>query len=167
MYVNEEGNDAQIVKLLVEVAVPLDVVTVIVPVVAPVGTVTVRLVAVAEDTVAVVPLNFTLLDDAVVEKFVPVIVTVFPASPAVGVKLVIVGKDPTKAAKSKPKVLLSFLSFSSPSCLQLPVIVNERPKVTTKQNFLAKIKKFDELTFFSGGGVHLFSYIHICTKHPQ
>ncbi len=42
--------------------------TVIDPLVAPVGTVTTSCVAVAEATVAATPLNFTVLDEGVVEK---------------------------------------------------------------------------------------------------
>ena len=42
-------------------------------------------------TVAVVPLNFTVLLAAVVLKFVPVIVTVAPTKPLVGLKLAMVG----------------------------------------------------------------------------
>lgn len=79
------------VKLLVEVAVPPAVVTVIVPVVAPVGTVAIICVAVELVTVACVPLNLTVLLAAVVEKFVPVMVTAVPIAPLVGEKLVIVG----------------------------------------------------------------------------
>lgn len=44
-------------------AVPLVFVTVTVPVVAPAGTTTVKVYAVADDTVAVTPLNFTTLFD--------------------------------------------------------------------------------------------------------
>ena len=50
------------------------------PVVAPVGTVAVMLVAVLEMTVAVVPLNFTVLLAGVELKFVPLIVTEAPTA---------------------------------------------------------------------------------------
>jgi hypothetical protein len=69
------------VLLLVAVTVPLETVTV--PVVAPVGTVTVRLVVDAELTVAVVPLNLTVLLAAVLLNPVPVMVTVAPTGPLV------------------------------------------------------------------------------------
>ena len=62
---------ASTVKLLLEFAVEEPTVTEIRPVVAPVGTVTVRLLAVAAVTVAVVPLNFTVLALGVVLKFCP------------------------------------------------------------------------------------------------
>jgi hypothetical protein len=42
-------------------------------------------------TMATVPLNLTVLLDGVESKLVPVIVTVVPTPPLVGVKLVIVG----------------------------------------------------------------------------
>ena len=68
----------------------------IVPVAAPVGTEVTMLVAVGVPViVAVVPLNFTTLFDGVVSKFVPVIVTVAPTPPLVGLKLVIVGDSVT------------------------------------------------------------------------
>ena len=76
------------VKLLALVAVPPEVVTLIGPVVAPLGTV--AEIEVAEFTVklALVPLNRTAVAPV---KFVPLIVTVVPTGPLVGVKLVIVG----------------------------------------------------------------------------
>src|SRR5438309_10722150 len=77
------------VNALALVAVPADVVTRIGPVVAPLGTVAV--ITVSEVTVklaALTPLNVTAVAPV---KAVPVIVTVFPTCPLVGVKLVIVG----------------------------------------------------------------------------
>jgi len=77
------------VNMLVLVAVPPGVVTLSGPVVAPVGTVS-RIV-VAEATVkgaALTPLNVTAVAPV---KFVPVIVTMVPSGPLVGVRLVIVG----------------------------------------------------------------------------
>lgn len=80
------------VKLLLLVPVNPPIVTEIVPVVAPVGTVTTSCVVDAElGVAAVVPLNLTVLLAAVALKFVPVIVTVAPTAPLVGVKLVILG----------------------------------------------------------------------------
>ena len=54
-----------------EVYVTVPTVTLIGPVVAPAGTVVVRLLAVAAVTVAVVPLNFTVLAVGVALKFCP------------------------------------------------------------------------------------------------
>jgi hypothetical protein len=60
--------------------------TVIAPKVAPVGTVTVKLVAVAAVTVARVAPKNTMLLAGVVLKPVPVMVTVAPTAPLVGVR---------------------------------------------------------------------------------
>ncbi len=169
----------------------------IVPVVAPVGTVTVRLVALAEDTVPVVPLNFTVLDDAVVEKFAPVMVTVFPATPSAGMKLVIVGalavvvpvevpvlvpvpvEAPVNARPSTARIVrLSLegqlalrvrvsMGHFAIFCMQLAVKEKAMPKIIKDavKFFFERIKNL--LISCIWGGVHLFSYIHICTKHPQ
>src|SRR5438876_11786320 len=77
------------VKLLLLVAVPPGVVTLMSPLVAPAGTV--AAIEVEEVTVkltALVPLNVTAVGPV---EAVPVIVTVVPTGPLVGVKLVIVG----------------------------------------------------------------------------
>src|SRR5438552_16454597 len=76
------------VKLLALLAVPPAVVTLIGPLEAPAGTVAV--IAVAELTVklALVPLNRTALAPV---KLVPLMVTLVPTGPLVGVKLEIVG----------------------------------------------------------------------------
>ena len=66
---------------------PAAVVTVIGPVVAPEGTVVTMRPDVSLVTVAVVPLNITVALD----RFVPLIATVVPTAPLVGLKLVIVG----------------------------------------------------------------------------
>lgn len=82
----------QTVNADAELVLPLPVtVTAISPVVAVDGTVTVRLVSVAPDTTAATPLKVTVLFAGVMLKFVPVIVTVVPVGPDVGVKEVIVG----------------------------------------------------------------------------
>lgn len=81
-------------KLVAEVAVPPAVVTDIVPLVAVAGTVTVSDVVVAPVTVAVTPLNLTVLLAAVALKLVPVMVTDDPVAPEVGVKLDMVGVVP-------------------------------------------------------------------------
>ena len=61
--------------------------TLIGPVVAPDGTVVVKRFVVAAVTVAVVPLNFTVLALGVTLKFWPWIETVCPMPPCAGVKL--------------------------------------------------------------------------------
>ncbi len=72
------------------VAVPPAVVTVILPVVAPAGTVVTIWVAVLDVIVAVVPLNFT---EVAPVRFVPVMVTVVPTGPELGLNDVIVGVE--------------------------------------------------------------------------
>ena len=101
------------VKLVALVAVPPRVVTLIGPVVAPEGTMAVRLVAEAEVTVAVTPLNLTSFLLATGSKFVPVIVTAVPGGPLLGVKLVMVGAATVvnwlaKAVSGFPAVSLMF-----------------------------------------------------------
>ena len=76
------------VKVDALVAVPDGVVTEMVPVVALAGTVAVICVEEFTVYVAVVPLNFT---DVAPVKLVPVMVTLAPTRPLVGVKLVMVG----------------------------------------------------------------------------
>ena len=80
------------VKSVALVAVPPGVVTVILPVVAPDGTVAVTDVAVLVVNVAVTPLNLTAVTPV---RFVPVIVTLVPTGPLVGVNDVIVGPATT------------------------------------------------------------------------
>jgi hypothetical protein len=82
------------VKLSDEVAVIPSTFTEMAPVVAPDGTVVTIDVAVELSTVAVTPLNVTVLPAAVVSKFVPWIVTVAPTLPPAGEKPVIVGDRP-------------------------------------------------------------------------
>jgi hypothetical protein len=90
--VGGDGGVQVTIKSVVLVPVPANVVTEIGPVVAPVGTVTVRLVADATVGVAAsTPLNFTVLLAATGSKFVPVMVTVVPMGPEIGLKDVIVG----------------------------------------------------------------------------
>ena len=74
---------------------PLTVTTTL-PVVAPVGTVaTIEVALQLPIVVAVVPLNFTVLEPCVEPKFVPVIVTDAPTAPDVGDKLVMLGVGST------------------------------------------------------------------------
>jgi len=77
---------ASTVKLLLEVAVEVPTVTLMGPVVAPVGTAVVSWFVVAAVTVAVVPLNCTVLALGVMLKFWPWIVTVCPTLPCAGLK---------------------------------------------------------------------------------
>src|SRR5437868_9364778 len=74
------------VKLLVEVPLPVGVVTLIEPVVAPAGTVAVTCVSELTVQVAEVPLNVTKVAPV---RFVPVIATLVPTGPLAGAKLVI------------------------------------------------------------------------------
>jgi len=66
-------------------------VTTTLPVVAPAGTGTTMLVALQLVAVAVVPLNFKVLDPCVAPKLAPVIVTDAPTNPDVGLRLVMLG----------------------------------------------------------------------------
>src|SRR3989442_1705909 len=84
------GGEAVTVKLLALVAVPAEVVTRIGPVVAPLGTLAVIWVFEFTVKVAVVPLKVTAVAPV---KLVPLIVTVVPTGPLVGVKELIVGGD--------------------------------------------------------------------------
>jgi hypothetical protein len=104
------GTGPQLTTKLFELLTdPPDVVTEILPVIALVGTVTVIEVAVLETTTAVTvvrskpsgvsALNFTVLFAGVVLKFVPVMVTVVPTGPEVGVKDVMVGIAPVVTVK--------------------------------------------------------------------
>jgi hypothetical protein len=82
------------VNLSDEVAVMPSTVTEMLPVVAPDGTVVTIDVAVELSTVAVTPLNETVLSVAVVSKFVPWMETVSPTLPLPGEKPEIVGDMP-------------------------------------------------------------------------
>ena len=113
------------VKLLLLVAVFPPTVTLTLPVVAPSGTVMVSLVAVGDVTVAVVVPILTVLEAAVVLKLVPLMVTMVPTGPEVGLKPVMVGvstvgvlgpssllQDQSAAtAKSERANFLSFIVF--------------------------------------------------------
>jgi hypothetical protein len=78
--------DAPTVNGSLLVADPPGVVTLIGPVLAPAGTVATSRVVVAEVTVAVVPLNLTVLSPAVALNPVPEMVTAVPAGPRPGEK---------------------------------------------------------------------------------
>jgi len=85
------------------------------PVVAPAGTGAMMLVALQFDTVAIVPLNDTVLDPIDAPKFVPVIVIGVPTAPVVWLKLVMVGPVPPpplaalKAANTAPQVSVAVM----------------------------------------------------------
>ncbi len=81
---------AKTVKLTPLLAFP-DTVTTTLPVLAPEGTVATILDAPQVVTLAVVPLNFTVLVPCVDPNVVPAIVTEAPTAADVGVKLVILG----------------------------------------------------------------------------
>lgn len=89
---------ATTVKLAALVAVLMVFVTLILPVVAPVGTVAViDMFELTVNEVAVVVLNLTAV---VPQRFVPVIVTLVPVGPAVGVNEVMVGAAAVTTVKS-------------------------------------------------------------------
>jgi len=78
------------VKVTPLLAVPPTVTTTL-PLVAPTGTGTAMLVVLQLAGLAAVPLNVTVLVPWVAPKFVPVMVTELPTTPAVGFKLLIDG----------------------------------------------------------------------------
>ena len=85
------GGGGVTVKVTPLLAAPPTVTTTL-PVVAPAGTGTAKLVAVQFVGVPAAPLNVTVLLPCVAPKFVPVIVTVVPTKPKVGLRFVIVGE---------------------------------------------------------------------------
>jgi hypothetical protein len=105
------------VKSFVLVAVPTVFVTLILPVVAPVGTVAV--IDVAEFTVNEVALVVLNLTTVVPQNFVPVIVTLVPMAPAVGVNEVMVG---VAGAVSTVKSATLAVSLPGPRTVILPVV---------------------------------------------
>jgi len=95
-------------------ATPLTVTTTF-PVVALAGTSTVMLVALQLEGVPAVPLKVTVLEPWDAPKFVPVIVTVAPTGPDVGLKLVIVGTGTTVK-------LTPWLAWPPTVTITLPVV---------------------------------------------
>ena len=104
-----EGVTEEITGALAELTVKFDALvavvcpatsTVIGPVVAPVGTVAVIDVAVEAVTVAVVPLNLTVGE----AKFDPVIVTLVPTVPELGLNPLIVGPPEEELGITSPQV---------------------------------------------------------------
>jgi hypothetical protein len=102
------------VKLSTDTAVCEPTCTEIVPVAAPAGTVTVNEVVVAAVTVAVVLLNLTMLFVAVVLKLVPVMVTLVPAIPCSGEKLLMVGISGTIKSCVEVMVCVPTVTVSLP-----------------------------------------------------
>jgi hypothetical protein len=102
------------VKLDELVAVSKFTVTEMVPVVAPAGTVVVMLVAVEAVTTAGTPLKLTVLLPGVALKFVPVMVTVVPGNPLVGVKLEIAGGKATKKFEALVAVWIILSTVTGP-----------------------------------------------------
>src|SRR5438093_3212745 len=88
LIVTEGGVVSPTVKLLALLAVPAEVVTLIDPLVAPAGTLAVIVLAEFTVKLALVPLNRTAVAPV---KLVPLIVTLVPTGPLVGVKLEMVG----------------------------------------------------------------------------
>ena len=74
------------------------------PVVAPAGTVVEMLVLLQLDTVAVVPLNCTVLLPWLDPKFEPLIVTGVPTTPDVGDRMLIIGLDIPPPVLAEPTV---------------------------------------------------------------
>jgi hypothetical protein len=110
--VTERGTGAVVtVKIATLVAVPPAVVREIVPVVAAVGTVAVTEVAVLVENVAVTPLNLTEVTPV---RFVPVMTTLVPTLPLVGVNDVIVGTPVTVKLAALFAVPLGVVTCSGP-----------------------------------------------------
>jgi hypothetical protein len=96
------GGGALIAKLVADRTVPAGVVTLILPVVVPLATVAAICVELfTVKLAAAVELNFTAVAPV---KFVPVIVTEIPATPLVGLKLVMVGASSTVKFVADPAV---------------------------------------------------------------
>lgn len=97
------GGGKSTVKLAALVMVCPPTATDIAPEIAPLGTVAVILVVVLEVTVAVTPLNLTILLAGVELKLVPVIVMDAPTEPKVGAKEEIVGGAPQFMVAVQPE----------------------------------------------------------------
>ena len=121
-----------------EIAVRLLTWTVIGANIAPVGTVVVNCVAVAALTVAFVAPKKTVLFAGVVLKFVPVMVTVAPTLPEVGVKEVIVGGSAMlwkTETLFEPLLEVMTSGFVSPS--RSPMATQTGPLPVVKSTFVA------------------------------
>jgi hypothetical protein len=125
------GAVAVTMKVVVEVAVPPEVVTERVPEVAPVGTVAVMEVALPTVKAAEVPLNFTAVAPV---KFVPVRVTLAPTAPEGGLKPVRVGAEAV-TMKVAVEVAVPFRVVTEMAPLLAPVgtvVVMEEELTTVK-----------------------------------
>jgi hypothetical protein len=100
------------VKLFPLLAAP-DTVTTTFPVVAPLGTVTAMLLALQLVTVAVVPLNLTVLLPWVEPKPEPAIVTDAPTAPEVGDRLVIEGAAATTWTLTSKRMIGTKIAWQS------------------------------------------------------
>lgn len=101
------------------------------PVVALAGTVTVRVEGVALVTVAVTLLNLTTLSVSVELKLVPLMVTVAPGAPLVGLKLVIEGDGNTVKLPSlvmvTPRVVTEMGPVIAPDGTAVVIVVALNP----------------------------------------
>lgn len=118
---------ATTVNLLPLLEVP-DTVTTIFPVVAPVGTVATMLVALQLVTVAVLPLNLTVLLPCVDPKPDPAIVIEAPTAPEVGVRLVIEG------AAATTRTLMKSSADRNRMALQIPGVRGDMNETSEAPN---------------------------------
>lgn len=107
------------------------IVTLILPVVAPTGTVTTSVVDVADIIDASLPLNSTVLSAMLVLKFVPVIVTVVPAAPEVGVNEVIVSGISTVKSVAEVTITPSTVTVNFPEVAPDGTVVISRVGVAS------------------------------------
>lgn len=115
-------------------AVPLlgnpPTVTTTFPLVAPAGTGTAMLLALQLVGVAAVPLNFTLLLPWVAPKLAPVMVTMVPIEPAVGLKLLMTGAEDTVNAApllANPPTVTTTLPLVAPAGTGATMLVAFQP----------------------------------------
>ena len=135
-------------KFVLLVAVPAALIRAMGPVVAPVGTV--AMISVAEFTVklsAQTPLKVTPVTQvrACHLKFVPVIVTVVPAGPLVGLKeLMVGGATPVNydsPYNRQPRVSASsailLMIFVAAALIMVAIVVQKRPRSPSDACFIA------------------------------
>lgn len=94
------------IKFVALVTVTPFTVTVIFPKIDPTGTIAVMLVEVDPLTTAVTSLNFTTFSEGVVLKLIPVIITVAPGAPLIGLKSVMAGAGMTVKSELLVMVIL-------------------------------------------------------------
>lgn len=115
-----EGATAKLMPLL---ATPSTVTTTS-PLVAPLGTVTPITVALQLETVAVVPLNFTVLVPWFAPKPLPVMVTVVPTGPTEGEMLLMVDATPKLTPlPASPPAVTTTLPVVAPAGTVTPMLV--------------------------------------------